>query len=490
MMLLALIAGSCGSSPRQGDDPLKNVLNPNQSVNTRVAAVGEAFDRAVVKSDRVALRSELWPLVWSPETPGPLKKEIVTRLLAETDEEVSQGVREELRLNLPHQTSREVVALVSDAAAERGWTEYVPALVRAWARGAEGETDATRPERRAIERLAPGKPIEEVVFGVFTDPPPDTPGTRRMKLEETYRLSAWDLLARLDRDGQRRLAMLQALTSRGETRPYVDEALAAHRELLVLPFSSEELRWVSRLRDRRNGANAAWWAEASAAVMSLTPEQRTGLQLRHAEFVRFARAHRSAWMTMSRAELASEASRRFGGREVRTASAGRSSGRDPITERYTQAEPRMTWGDLLAVLVVDDALQDAGTMKSLSTYADYDRRDTTTEYGGIIETTPSGGFMATLYQPRPGQRLGDDRFIASEDMINASDRAIAHFHFHVMQRFNGRAAGPSLEDLDYSNRFGRACVVLTSIDTKTLSADYFQPGMIVVDLGDFVPARD
>ena len=68
-------------------------------------------------------------------------------------------------------------------------------------------------------------------------------------------------------------------------------------------------------------------------------------------------------------------------------------------------------------------------------------------------------------------------------MIDASDRALVHWHFHVAERSNSAYAGPSLEDLDYATRQGRTCVVLTSIEKDRLNADIFMPGNLIVDLG-------
>ena len=93
------------------------------------------------------------------------------------------------------------------------------------------------------------------------------------------------------------------------------------------------------------------------------------------------------------------------------------------------------------------------------------------------------GIFATLYAPRPGDRYDDRRFVASQDMVDASDRALVHWHFHVAERSNASYAGPSLEDLDYAGRQGRTCVVFTSLDGRRLDADYFQRGGVIVDLG-------
>ncbi|MEK6704051.1 MAG: hypothetical protein AABZ53_17475 [Planctomycetota bacterium] len=489
-VLLATLVGGCGSSgPRAADDPLTIALNPTQTGEARAKAVGLAYQKAVSESDRIAARSALWPLVWSPQAAPEVKVAIVQELLAERNPVAEGVIREDLRLMLPHQNSPEVVTMVCTAAGERGWTDFIPAIVRSYARVVPGFTDATRSERAALIKLGGGKDLEAIIFGVFAHPPADTPETKRMKLEEQYRLASWDLLSRLEPTGERRIAMLETAAA---DVAYARSALAAWRELRALPQTGEELRWASRLHDPKNAANAAWWAEARSAIASLDATKTSGLELRHAEAIRAAAIARPNWISASREQLLGEVRLRLKDREVIEPSRGRDDGKNRIKESLGASEAKLRWADLLTILLVDDAIQDAMFGRDIFTYVGFDKRDTTTEYGGVLDllATPGKlGFVATLYQPRPGQRAGDDRFIASDDMINSSDRSLAHFHFHVAERYNSKFAGPSDADLDYSNRFGRSCLVFTSRDSESLDVDYYQPGVVIVDLGDIKVAK-
>jgi hypothetical protein len=464
-------------------------LDGKQTEDTRVKAVHEAFAQATSESDRIGVRTELMPQLWSRDAAPALKVAIVEELLKEKSEKSAQEVREELRLNLPLQSSREVVAVVCKAAAERKWVEFIPAIVRTWATPLAPVGDDARVERAALAELSPERPVEGTVFSVFTNPPGDTPATRRMRLEERYRLAAWEVLSRIDPAGDRRLELLASVpegTAAAPRPPFVDELLAAWGELRVLPGMGDELLWLRRLRDGKSQANAAWWAEAAAAVSALPAEGRAGLELRHIEPLRWASKARPAWATAGRAGLEAEIARRLGGRPVYEATGNRPSGRGRILESYKDALPRMCWADLLALLVVDEAIASPGVAESLFTYAGYDERDTKTEYGGLIQAVDGDAarpFIATLYAPRPGDRYDDRRFVASQDMVDAGDRALLHWHFHVAERSNASYAGPSLEDLDYAGRQGRTCVVFTSLDSSKLDADYFQRGGIIVDLG-------
>lgn len=104
----------------------------------------------------------------------------------------------------------------------------------------------------------------------------------------------------------------------------------------------------------------------------------------------------------------------------------------------------------------------------------------------LVRGAASFGSEATavLYAPRPGQRMGDERFVASDDMLAASDCAIAHYHFHAQRVRNKEYAGPSGGDLQYAARYGRSCLVLTSVGEGVLGVDYYQPNGVVIDLGE------
>lgn len=486
---LALLAGSCGSDDkaRKADDPIMIALDARQNPERRAEAVHDAFARAVKESDRIGIRTELVPQLWSDRADPAVKVAIIRELLQEKNERSLGEIREELRLNLPHQTSREAVVEVCKAAAERGWKDFTPAIVRAWGRDVPGLVESERVERAALATLWPDRTVEAVVFDVFLNPPLDTDATRRLKLEETYRISAWSVLARDDADGSKRVAMLRQLPA-GTNKPFVSEVLACADELRVVPSTGEELRWARRLRDPRSEANKKWWGEARAVVGRLTPEQVAGLTLRGIEPLRLASVQRPEWLTMNRAVLLNELRSRLASREVREASDNRPKG-VRVRETLDAWESKLVWGDVLSILMLDDAVHAESTRRDVFTYVEFDRRDETTEYGGTIDVTPTDqpgqkpGIRAVLYQPRPGQRVNDTTFITSEDMVNASDRSLAHYHFHAAERNNAAYAGPSIEDMEYATRFGRACLVFTSLSNDELGVDYYQPGGIVIDLG-------
>lgn len=489
----AAVLASCGGDDqgRANDDPILVALDARQNADRRAEAVREAFARAVKESDRIGVRTELAPQIWSDQADGKVKAAIVREMLTEKSERSAGEIREELRLNLPHQTSREVVVEVCKAAAERGWKDFTSAIVRAWGRDIPGLAESERVERATLATLWPERTVESTVFDVFLNPPADTDATRRLKLEETYRISAWAVLSRDDPDGSKRVGLLRQVAG-AAGKPFVAEILACADELRLVPLTGEELRWARRLRDPKSEANKKWWGESRAVVASLSAEQATGLGLRHLEALRLASTARPEWLTMSRSALLDELRGRLAQREVREASDNRPSG-VRVRETLEAWEAKLAWADVLTVLMLDESVASETVRQDLFTYVEFDRRDETTEYGGTVDASPTdlpgqrARMRAVLYQPRPGQRVSDTTFIASDDMIAASDRSLAHYHFHAAERNNAAYAGPSLEDLDYATRFGRACLVVTSLGGDELAVDYYQPGGIVIDLGTFGP---
>ena len=49
---------------------------------------------------------------------------------------------------------------------------------------------------------------------------------------------------------------------------------------------------------------------------------------------------------------------------------------------------------------------------------------------------------------------------------------------------NAEYAGPSPNDLAYAARYGRNCLVLTSVSVDAVDIDYYQPDSVTLDLGE------
>ncbi len=493
LRLLALVAlcllGGCASD-KQGHDPMAVVRDPGASEARRSAAIDQAWSRvAAGEAARDSARSDLKALIWSQSWPVGLRIKALGVLLDDSDPAGAADARGMARLMLPRESNLQMIAFLSDTAATRGWNEMTPALVRSLSRTAEGIPDEERAEYRAIARLNPDRTVPEVAFGVFLNPPEDVPafgGLTTVSPGERARADAWDVMARLDRDGSIRSRLLD--DARAEAPEILADLRACAEDLRVMPQTGEELRWMASLRHTRNGASAQWWEEARAAIARVGTDRAPRLDLRHAEAIRWAAASRPEWLGATREELLSTLGDRLSGRDGHRRSAREGSGERPPAEGLQDWADRLTWADVLVLLVVDDALAGPEIARAVFAQAEMDRKDRTAEYGGLL-TAQEAAFATLLYPPRPATRRGDREFAASPDMMAQGDRALAHYHFHAQTPRNGAYAGPSTGDLDYAARTGRTCIVFTSVGEDLIGVDVYQPDRVVIDLGEIERAR-
>jgi len=486
-LLLGLAAcagsGSLASDPTPPENPLVRISDPSLTVEERVEAVEEATRLARMGAvDAEALRSQLRKLVWGPRFPLELRRAAVESLLSDPDPEVEAELKELVGLRLPTENSLTIVTELCEATAARRWDELTPAVVRSFSRPVAGVPDTDRPEFDCLRELHPGMPVEQVVYNVFIDPPeeggpPGVPWTARTRFD------AWNLLGRLDADATFIREVLREPASPDEPDPLLAAIRASVDDLRAVPRTAEELRWVASLRSGEDQADQTWWQEASEAIAGLTVTDAAWLEVRHAEPVRWAARHRPTLLEATRAELLELLAARIDGRAVHRRTE-RHPGKPPLRDRLSERRDELRWGDLVAILVIDEALRDPDVAEAMFVQTEMDHEDRTTEYGGVLSSGGGGGFKATLYPPRPGARKGDTQFVASQDMIDQSNRSLAHYHFHAQRRQNAEFAGPSPGDLAYAARYRRSCLVLTSLGSDLLALDYYQPNGAVIDLGE------
>lgn len=481
----SMLMASCASPSAQApSDPLADARNARLPPERRAQAVVRAGDDARQgRAHPGEVRDSLKAIAWDTAAPLLVRREAVQALLA--SEPDLEDTRRVVRLMLPHEPDLGMVHFLGDIAVERAWQDATPALVRRYSRPARTIPDAMRPERAALEALNPGFSSSEIAYRVFLNPGAGD-GAPGHDWPAATRADAWDLAARLDRDGHAFASMLDGkVEADAQGQAILDILRAGKQDLGVIPRAGRELAWLQSLRDPRNADHARWWNQAAHAVASLSPAQRDGLRLRHIESIRWAAAHRPHFLRASREELLSEIEQSFAGRRRHPRS------RDPgdtgplRSERYEDARVSLSWPDALSILIIDEVIREEGVRATLFAQAAEDRADRTTEYGGLLFAGPEPGLSrADLYPPRPAQRAGDHAFIASPEMISAGDQALAHYHFHAQQIANSAYAGPSLEDLAYAARFGRTCLVFTSISAAVLNADLYTPDGVIIDLGE------
>lgn len=436
-------------------------------------------------TDRPAARQRLKDVAWSNAEPFEVRAAAVELLADDSDPAGVHDTREMVKLLLPRERSRGMVAMLSRLCVDRGWQDATPALVRSYSRVIDEVAEDDRSERWAIERLNPGVSLTDVAFGVFLDPKTD-PGPAGAEFDRRARADAWAVLARLDPTGARRRSMLAGVSTQS---PDVALMRRCAEQFGAMPDSAAEVEWARSLLDDGPGANAAanraWRTEVAPAVAGLDAARRERLAIRHLEPIRWAAAHEPRWLQASRQELLSEIATRLAPRPTfqRRIERDREGGLRP--ERLADWQDQLSWGDALSILVIDTVIADPRFLEPLWVMLDQDRADRTTEYGGLVQHSDrAGGVVPVLFVPRPAAREGDMAFPAPEDMIRQGDRALAVFHFHASELQMSEHAGPSAGDLRFARTSGRNCVVFTSLRSRRLAADYFQPDGAVIDLGD------
>ncbi len=479
LFVAPLLLTACSGSGETSGDPLVDARNEKLANWRRVDAVKAAWADAD-PARRASVRESLKDQLWSHQTPAEVRVAIIDTFAGDTDPAGLADTRNELRGMLPVEPDREVVSAICRKVVGGQWTEFGPALVRSYAREVEKVPDEKRAERIAIQSIAPGSTPERVAFEVFLRPPED-PADAPVKLRERTRQAAWDLLARLDPTGLKRREWLDGASL---DEPVVRDMRRLLSDLRVVPISGGEITWMTSLLNPTNTSAAAWLAKTTPVIASLRPEQAEGLRMRHLEPIRWAATNRSAWMAAERGELIAELESRLKNREFRDRGET-SSFQRPIPSRLRDWIKQLSWPDVLTILVVDDAMRSPQAESAIFPQVDADQRDDTTEYGGIISLRddPASFARFVMYMPRGSERAGDRRFFAPQELIDASELALAQYHFHVQTWRNSDFAGPSVEDLQFASRFGRTCLVLSGVAEGRLNVDFYQPDGVVIDLG-------
>lgn len=492
-LLTAMLSVGCsgGRGERQATDPaaaLKENSKPGSSVTPldmkeQRALVDRVWDES--KGTPAARREATKDILWRASVGAPARIRALELLAEDPTDAEGADTRTLLMLFLPVEPDYAVVRRACEIIVQRGWQDLSAALVRALARQQSVIPDNERVEAVTLLALNPGKSLVEIAFAQFAREPVGK--GRALERQERERAAAWDLLTRLDRDGSKRVAI--ASDPSFAAQGLAGELQEAVRVLGAVPVTSEQLAWVGLMR--KEAAGGAWWTQTAGAIGVISAEARTGWALRHAEAARWAQQNHPEWLRASRQDLVAQIKGRLGKRKFHTREP---EGADQMAgnESFNDQQKKLVWGDLLLILVVDDALQGVGSAEALWQQARRDMADQSTELGGIVQAQggeqsgQAGEWEFKLFPPRGSQRTGDKRFIASDEMIKGSTFAIAHYHFHAQEVRNRKYAGPSPGDAEYAARFGRACLIFTPVKEGVLNADLLLPTGVCIDLGEIV----
>jgi len=453
-----LLNGAC--TPGTLDAPIAVKLDREQDPARRVAALDQAHQQMPDEPDRIAALNRL---VWSNAHPDALRIRAVDQLI----EHNAATFRRSLSENIVRVGNWVVLNHIFDEAVKRQWTDATPAIVRHYAVKAYGIPDDQRPERKVIEKLNPGRTVEQVVLEVFANV--------EGKASMAQQAGAWYLLSRLY-DRPRLLELLDAAPS---ASPLVIDLKAAVADLNVMPSNREGLLWLLYLRAVDSKADSYWQA-ATAAAGQLTGPARNGLALRHlAPLLAAGEVGRAATYD----ELLERLDRRIDVNAAHYKPEAKPEHRPQNDSLRFHAESGgLVWADLLTIGLLLDAVHEPGVTAALFEQADADLLDTASEHGGVLDIDrSSGGASAIGY--RPSVRRHDLAFVPPDGMMCRLYTACAHYHFHAQKYRNGEHAGPGGGDLKTADKLNFNFLVFTFVDRNTLNVDYYQPGGVVVDLG-------
>lgn len=481
--LVALSLGGCAGGT-SADAPPQVMLDREAHYGTRLGEVRSVWASVDAgELTREQARDLLKTVAWQRGSPEALRLETMRQLLA--DEAGAEDTRSMMGFMLQSESRMGhlgVLELIEETAVERGWSEMKASFVRSLAFEVPAIDDADRPEYTALAALASDGRATTAVFDVFAGETNPYSISEKQDQFLNERLEAWAVLTRLDPSGERILELVRsAEIARGldeGVRELLEDAQQSVSAFRTVPESAEQLAWVGRLRD---GTNTDLWKRGEAMLARLSPEKREGVRLRHLAGLLWAEEHLSGSFAMSRGELYRSLDSTLRGVRKYSRERGPSAvdGKRAILYDW---EDELSWADLVLIAVAMEFRNDPGVPGVVFSQADRDHNDRSTEYGGAVFGR-GGSFEPRVYPPRPNQRYGDGRFVASDDMITQSDDAVFHYHFQVQDKTNAEYAGPSKGDFEYAVRYGRSCLVFTFIDADTLNVDYYQPGGARIDLG-------
>lgn len=458
------------------------MLDAEAHSGTRHRAIERTWDAVDAgEIEHSQAREMLKRLAWSRSTYWTTRNAAIDALLQDTDH--LDDTKAMFALLVPTERVVEVLDHIGQHAVARGWTNVTPSYVRTWDRNTrEVRIDDDRPEPRILRQLHPDRSLSETLFRVFAGDYQNEAGVR---FGEADRRAAWGLLARTADSPQNIRDILARIGELNrDSDPLMWAVAQSSRQLGAIPETAEQVEWVERLL--LSPENRDFVETVQSLLPALNTEQREKWRLYHLAGLFWASQHDPGRLQQSRDQLISALRESLSGRvhftRNRTDTAWQGG------ESLSEWQSKMVWGDVLLALIAADVAAPSGSHLSsihreIFSQADQDHADTSTEYGGIVLMSESGTLEFRLFPPRPTNRFGDDRFVASREMIEASDDALFHYHFHAMRHNNAEYAGPSFDDFEYARSQGRACLLLTFVGRDRLNLDFFLPNGVRVDLG-------
>ena len=458
--LLALTVSGCGT-PSVIDDPLVTLRTVGETPVRQVRAM-EMLDAA---PDDEGYQEALHRVIWRPGYTLDVREAAFSRLKATDEAELKRTLRQ----YLPRMAAWEARSRWCERIAEAGWIELTPALVSSWSQPVVFvESDRDRPEFLALAALHGEDQVPSAIFDLLL--------TSRRVSQQGLRTRCWSLLHRLG-EAERLHTLLRDRDVPADDLFLVDLQRAA-RELGIVPETREEILWIRTLC---TPPYQAFWAEAMSALGQLPEARRLSLEMRDLAIAVAAARHAPDLLTASRESLYTNLADDLRG-EQHFSHGSRFGGLNANPrERIYDWRNELTWGDLVAMTLMRRAFEITPVVAHLFDYAERDRLDRSTEYGGVMALDRKGRFEILEFLPRV--REHDQKFNAPQAMFDAAYTALAHFHYHVQRRRNGDYAGPGFGDVNYADNTRANCLVFTSVRDGVMNVDFYRHGRVMVDLG-------
>jgi hypothetical protein len=462
--LAALLMFIGGCSPRPVEDPVAVLSNPNEITGRHYAAM-----RMLEASGDQAATSQALKRVIVADGYFIDVREMAYRRMESIDRE---GLQRLLEIQMPKIDALQWRARLCELIAEEPWIDMTPTLIRAWARPMPNwvDTPAERPERLALVEMYGEEKLPDVLVQVMLDADPIVSANLRAR--------CWELLIA---EGQRdRVIELLADSEISPTDGMFRDLRTIADRTGIIPRNREEIIWARTLCQPEN----VDFLDAAAAASLLLPEARhEQLELRDLGILVAAVRIDPGLLEQDEASLYAGLRRDADVDGRRLYAANFTGWNQSHTERLRDVREKLSWNDLLAMRIAIESLSIDALRDHVFDYAERDLLDDDTEFGGVIAVDSQGRIELLEFPPR--LRRGDNRFEATQELFDAAYTGVFHFHNHAQEYDNADYAGPHMGDFAYAESTRANCLVFTFIDSRTINADYYRHGGIVVDLGTF-----
>ena len=414
--------------------------------------------------DDAQYRDSLHRMLWAGAYTNDAREAALKRLWM-IDRE---GVIKTIRQRLPRMDNWTWIELLCKWIGEERVVELDEALISSWAQQEiRYQNEEDRPERKALVALYGEKSLADIIFHSLL--------SSNKSGKKFYRIRCWELLLRIgERD---RLSTLLEGTAIPENYLFLLDLQRAFLELGIMPQNKEEIYWI---RELCKPEHSNFWVEAVDALALLDDNRREALEMRDVPIAVTVARHWPELATTSTSTLVRLLETKLKDRQHYFEYEG-GGNVSTLSELFKSHKQELTWGDAVAIQVALAAMEVPEVRAHFFDFANRDRLDTTTEFGGVVELDERGRYVIQEFEPQI--RNHDRRFDAPQKMFDAAYTSLFHFHFHAQKYRNGNHAGPGMGDKNYADNTRANCLVLTFVNKSTMNVDYYRHGHVVVDLG-------